>query len=125
MAHRTSDPEVEELWRRFHGAVNMTGHELRTWLMTERSGEDAFRPDPDLGVSELGRSVLRVLNKRQVDLTAEDLATMRTALRVVDSQLARPRPEDDDWRHRLMSVGHDPLRPDSARPGESADLPED
>ncbi len=41
--------EVELAWEDFHRLVNMTSDELRTWLLTDASGEVAFPsrgPDP-------------------------------------------------------------------------------
>ncbi len=107
-------PEVELAWDSFHQAVNMTSEELRAWLLTEASGEDAFPPDPDLGLPELGGKVVNLLRKRKVDLTAEDADVME---RVVDFVIAKEadRPpagaRDDEWRRSLMTVGHDPLKP--------------
>lgn len=39
--------DVEFLWDEFHQTVNMTSTELRAWLLTDASGEDAFPADPD------------------------------------------------------------------------------
>ncbi|MDF5752897.1 DUF3140 domain-containing protein [Spongiactinospora sp. TRM90649] len=112
MADR-NDPELERLWRDFHGIVNMTSEELRAWLLTDAAGEEAFEPGPDLGIEGLGRGVLHVLGKRKVDLTGNDLVVMRRTIDHVADLLAGAPPDavsDDTWRHALMSVGHDPLR---------------
>jgi Protein of unknown function (DUF3140) len=65
----------------------------------------------------LGRQVVGLLRKRKVDLTPADIGTMQEVVDYVEDRLAR-RPAqgvtDDSWRHSLMAVGHDPLRP--ARP---------
>ncbi|GAA5077799.1 hypothetical protein HNP84_004008 [Thermocatellispora tengchongensis] len=113
MAERT---DVDPLWEEFHRVVNMSSEELRAWLLTAASGEEGFTPDPDLGVGGLGRRVLHVLGKRKADLTAQDVDTMRDVVDLVESRLADPPPSgarDEEWRHALMSVGHDPLRPTS------------
>jgi hypothetical protein len=91
----------------------MTSQELRTWLMTDASGEDAFAADPDMHVSELGRDVVRILGKRKLDLTERDAETMREVVEFVAVRLGSPPPEeaDDEWRRSLMTVGHDPLKP--------------
>lgn len=105
--------DVEVAWDSFHQAVNMTSEELRAWLLTEASGEEAFGPEPELALPELGRKVVDLLRKRKVDLTAEDADVMS---QVVDFVLTREadRPEagapDEEWRRSLMTVGHDPLR---------------
>ncbi|HEY9522718.1 MAG TPA: DUF3140 domain-containing protein [Thermopolyspora sp.] len=112
MADR-NDPDLALLWEEFHEAVNMSSEELRAWLLTAASGEAAFRPDPSLGIDGLGRGVLHILAKRKRDLTREDVDTMRRVVDFVSTQLAAPPhggSANDEWRHALMSVGHDPLR---------------
>ncbi|GAA3741955.1 hypothetical protein HDA32_003364 [Spinactinospora alkalitolerans] len=116
------DPATEELWQEFHRVVNMNGNELRTWLLTDASGQDVFGPDPDLDVSESGRRILHVVDKRRVDLTQEDVRTMQQVVDSVRDRLATPRPEDDTWRRELMRLGHDPLKADSPRPDEDPDV---
>ena len=111
---RHVDRGLELLWEQFHATVNMTSAELRSWLLTSASGEEAFPPDPDLDLDELGRGVLHVLGKRRTDLTPEDTEVMsRVVVLVGEWLVARPapgQPDDAGWRHRLMSVGHDPLK---------------
>ena len=52
--------------------------------------------------------------KRRVDLTDEDERVMR---KVVDRIHAERRDDleptagQENWRHRLMTIGHDPLKP--------------
>ncbi len=108
--------EVELAWEDFHRLVNMTSDELRTWLLTDASGEEAFPADgPGPGVSELGARVVDVLRKRKVDLTESDAELMQEVVDFVEDHLDNRPPNaerDDGWRHELMSVGHDPLRPE-------------
>ncbi|MGH3170961.1 MAG: DUF3140 domain-containing protein [Trebonia sp.] len=106
-------PDVEIAWDSFHQVVNMTSEELRAWLMTEASGEDAF-PRPDLGLPELGMKVVGILGKRKVDLTTEDGEVMAEVTDFVNELEASPPPDgagNSEWRRTLMAVGHDPLRP--------------
>jgi hypothetical protein len=106
--------DVELAWEGFHEAVNMTSDELRTWLLTESSGEEAFADEPDLRLPELGRRVVEILRKRKVDLTSEDANVMRRVSDFVTAcEANRPAGgiRDDQWRHSLMTVGHDPLKP--------------
>ncbi len=109
MAHEIDDA----LWDDFHAVVNMTSRELRDWLATQAAGEST-EALPDQAGGERSRAVLDVLGKRRSDLTADDAAVMRS---VVDEVRAargdEPEPEAGDtaWRHRLMSLGHDPLKP--------------
>ncbi|MFD6952098.1 hypothetical protein A6A08_02725 [Nocardiopsis sp. TSRI0078] len=116
------DPVVDDVWNDFHSVVNMTGQELREWLLTNASGENAFGADPAHPVWRKGEAIVNLLNKRRVDVTDGDVELMREVSEFVRDQLADPRREDAEWRHRLMSVGHDPLSPDSARPDEEEDL---
>jgi hypothetical protein len=110
-------PEVEQVWDEFHRAVNMSSEELRRWLLTDASGERAFASDPDLDIPELGRHVVRILRKRKVDVTRDDARVMRHVVDLVSSRLAEPprrRELDEEWRHELMRVGHDPLKPETS-----------
>ncbi len=104
------DAEVDRLWDEFHRAVNMTSRELREWLLTEASDEGTFPPDPDLGLPEPGRSVVRVLTKRKTDLTDEDLAVMQEVTEQIERELSAGPDTSPEWRHALMSLGHDPLK---------------
>ncbi|WP_449061426.1 DUF3140 domain-containing protein [Planomonospora algeriensis] len=105
-----SDPERDHLWDEFHRSVNMTSEELRAFLMASASGEDALPVDAEQAMPELGRGVLTILAKRKVDLTGDDLDTMRRVVELVGS-LKSGDAEDDERRRVLMEVGHDPLRP--------------
>ncbi|MGW4460635.1 DUF3140 domain-containing protein [Micromonospora sp. NBC_01796] len=106
------EPEVEQLWQDFHDRVNVTSEQLRTWLMTQGSGEEAFSPDPDLDLPEPGRQILAVKRKRKVDLTPEDIDVMRVTVDGIEGLLdTRPDagPSDEGWRRALLDLGHDPL----------------
>ena len=106
-----SDPNTDRLWEEFHASVNMTGEELRRWLLTDASGEEAL-PAAD-GVGDEGEQIVRLLDKRRTDLTSSDVELMERVTRFVQDELTNPRPQDGAWRRRLMRVGHDPLSPDS------------
>ncbi|SCL28489.1 Protein of unknown function [Micromonospora rhizosphaerae] len=106
------DPEVEVIWEDFHALVNVPSEQLRRWLLTRGSGEEAFGPDPDLNLPEPGRHILRVLGKRKVDLTREDIEVMQEAIDRIRSLIdARPSGGnvDNEWRHSLLDLGHDVL----------------
>ena len=106
------DSEVEVIWDDFHAQVNVPAEQLRQWLLTRGSGEEAFGPDPDLSLPEPGRRILRVLTKRKVDLTPADVEVMRDAVDRIQA-LVESRPSrgnaDDEWRHSLLDLGHDVL----------------
>ncbi|WP_200216573.1 DUF3140 domain-containing protein [Micromonospora coerulea] len=106
------DPEVEVIWDDFHAQVNVPSEQLRQWLLTRGSGEEAFGPNPDMNLPEPGRQILHVLSKRKVDLTPEDIEVMRDAIdriqSLVDAKPSRGN-ADDEWRHSLLDLGHDVL----------------
>lgn len=106
------DGEVAELWEEFHTTVNMSSRELRDWLLTEASREEAF-PEPEMRMPEPGRCVLGVLGKRRMDLTDDDLRVMADVVaRARELMAQRPAggAADQQWRHALMNLGHDPVR---------------
>jgi hypothetical protein len=104
----------DELWNEFHRVVNMTSQELRDWLMTRSAGEDgAVEPGTHVG-TPTGEEVLHILGKRRTDLTADDERVMRNVVQRVTEQRRddlEPTAGEAHWRYRLMSMGHDPLKP--------------
>ncbi|MFD6073468.1 DUF3140 domain-containing protein [Amycolatopsis lurida] len=103
----------DELWDEFHRVVNMTSRELADWLRT-RSADDEDEALPDKAGTPTGRHVLGILGKRRTDLTAEDERVMRSVVRRVEDQRRddlEPVAGEAHWRHKLMSLGHDPLKP--------------
>lgn len=108
-----SDHEVDVLWDEFHRVVNMTSQELSTWLRT-RDASPVTEPLPEQVGSEAGRHVLAILQKRRRDLTDDDIRLMRKVVDLIGSlsdEEAEPEPADQSRRHRLMTLGHDPLKP--------------
>jgi Protein of unknown function (DUF3140) len=108
-----SEPVDDDLWQAFHDAVNMTSRELEDWLREADASPDT-EPLPEQAGSPAGRQVLAVLRKRRVDLTADDADIMRAVVdRVYTERGEDPEPTAGDagWRHSLMSIGHDPLKP--------------
>lgn len=108
-----TDPEMNQVWNQFHQYVNLTSDQLRTWLLSRASGEEAFGNVPERALPQPGKRILAVLGKRKVDLTGGDVEVMReTVDQIEDLLTARPAvgDADDEWRHSLMDLGHDPLR---------------
>ena len=102
-----------ELWDEFHRVVNMSSRELSEWLRISSANEEAEEL-PDQAGSPTGRQVLHILGKRRVDLTADDEQTMRRVVEVIRAERGEdfePTAGQDHWRHRLMTIGHDPLKP--------------
>ncbi|WP_405866782.1 MULTISPECIES: DUF3140 domain-containing protein [unclassified Streptomyces] len=104
--------ELDALWEDFHRAVNMTSQELAAWLQV--SDAEETEPLPDQAGTPIGQHILAILQKRRTDLTDDDVAVM---YEVVDTVTEQTDPEnepvaaDTDRRHRLMTIGHDPLKP--------------
>ena len=103
----------EDLWTEFHRVVNMTSRELSDWLRT-RDADPEDEPFPDQAGPPTGHQVLAILRKRKVDLSGDDVEVMR---KVVDRVHAARRDDLEPtagqapWRRKLMSIGHDPLKP--------------
>lgn len=110
----------EQLWTEFHRLVNMTSRQLRDWLRTRSAAPDHEQP-PDQAGTPTGQRVLHILGKRRTDLTEEDVRTMSRVVQRIEAERGTD-PEtkagDPGWRRRLMSIGHDPLRPVSGRSGQ-------
>jgi hypothetical protein len=119
-----NDSAFVDTWETFHDLVNMTSPELRDWLLNTPDGVDTYAPEPDIDIHALGLQVLQIKQKRRTDLSGTDLDTMREVIDLIEGRLQNA-PEadirDDPWRDTLMSLGHDPTRPDSPR-GEDAEV---
>ena len=105
--------ELDALWQEFHRVVNMTSQELAAWLRVADAGE-ITEPLPDRAGPPTGQHVLAILQKRRTDLTDDDLQVMYEVVDTVTEQADlenEPAAEDSDRRHRLMTIGHDPLKP--------------
>jgi hypothetical protein len=103
----------DELWEQFHDVVNMTSRELGDWLRESGAGTDT-EPLPDQAEPAVGRQVLAILGKRRVDLTRDDVDVMVGVIDRIRTQRGeQPEPTAGDtaWRHSLMDLGHDPLKP--------------
>lgn len=104
--------EREALWDDFHRVVNMTSAELAAWLKVRYADEET-EPLPEQPGSPTGQHVLSILQKRKMDLTDDDVRVMRKVVETVTSQVDlenEPEAEDTKLRHRLMTIGHDPLK---------------
>ena len=103
----------DELWAEFHRVVNMTSRELSEWLRTRDAGE-AGEELPDQAGTPTGQQVLAILGKRRQDLTSHDGDVIRRVVERVHAERRadlEPTAGQPGWRHRLMSIGHDPLKP--------------
>jgi len=102
----------DDLWEEFHQVVNMTSRELDEFLRADAAAEDS-EVLPDQAGSPTGQQVLHILGKRRSDVTDDDIAVMEAVVGTVRAERGvemEPTAGDAAWRHRLMSMGHDPLR---------------
>ncbi|MFC4494395.1 DUF3140 domain-containing protein [Streptomyces ovatisporus] len=116
-----SEHERDELWEEFHAVVNMTSRELEEWLRTRSAGQETEEL-PDQAGTENGRHVLRILGKRRRDLTDDDVRVMRKVVGIVTAERGadmEPTTGQPNWRHRLMTLGHDPMKPVTAGAGSA------
>ncbi|MFJ9815015.1 DUF3140 domain-containing protein [Streptomyces sp. NPDC101151] len=109
--------ELDALWQDFHRVVNMTSMELASWL-TVRDADEEAEPRPAEAGTLTGQHVLAILQKRRTDLTDDDVRVMYQVVDTVDDLVdtgngpgPESTPQDTRRRHRLMTLGHDPLRP--------------
>jgi len=89
----------------------MTSRELSEWLRTRDAGEYAEEL-PDQAGTPTGQQVLAILGKRRQDLTRHDADAMRRLVERVHAQRRddlEPTAGQSGLRHRLTSLGHDPL----------------
>ncbi|MEU6355480.1 DUF3140 domain-containing protein [Streptomyces sp. NPDC047072] len=106
--------ELDVLWEEFHRVVNMTSQELAAWLRVSEADGNS-EPLPEHAGSPTGEHVLAILQKRRTDLTDDDIEVMYEVVDTVDAVDERAgaanEPEETRRRHRLMALGHDPLKP--------------
>ncbi|MFG3009158.1 DUF3140 domain-containing protein [Streptomyces cinerochromogenes] len=109
--------EIEALWEDFHRVVNMTSAELSAWLKV-RDADEETEPLPEAAGTPTGQHVLAILQKRRTDLTDDDVRIMHKVVDTVGDLVDMENepepertPEDTRRRHRLMTLGHDPLKP--------------
>lgn len=105
-------PVDEDLWAEFHRVVNMSSRELSEWLRTRSAATDTEEL-PDHAGTETGQHVLAILAKRKTDLTDDDVRTMNNVVDRIHAERRddlEPTAGEAHWRHRLMTIGHDPLK---------------
>jgi len=106
---------VDEVWKDFHEAVNMTASQIDKWLETDESksvGQKSSDGAESVG-HHSGRKIVAILGKKKPDLSHGDIDWMRKVVGYVKRHGAQ-RPDGDiehsNWRYSLMNWGHDPLK---------------
>lgn len=115
-------PELDKdkVRREFSAAVNMTATEIDNWLRTYASHSVGWKGADGKARESVGhasgRQIVRILRKRDHELTSDDYAHMRKVVGYVRRHSAQ-RPANvytSRWRYSLMNWGHDPLKDDEA-----------
>src|SRR5690606_28569310 len=104
--------ELDALWEAFHRAVNMTSAGLAAWLRV-RDAEEETEPPPEQAGLDTGRIVLAGLQQLRTYLAEQDCRGRREVGETVGAQTDLengPAAGDTRLRHRLMTLGHDPLK---------------
>ena len=100
----------------FHQVVNMSPHQLSSWLKSEDSQEVGQKNGEDESIGhQSGRQIVELLERDKSDYTQEEIAHMQKVVSYVRRHSAQ-RPQGDvkdtRWRFSLMNWGHDPLQED-------------
>ncbi len=97
----------------FKQAVNMTAKKLDKWLDTDESKRVGYK-EGGKGESvghDSGKKIIKILDKKQADYTADDLKHIHKVVGYIHRHLAQ-KPDGDitetNWRYSLMNWGHDP-----------------
>jgi hypothetical protein len=108
--------DPDKIRREFSAAVNMTSSELEDWLETDESRQVGWKGRDGAARESIGhasgRRIVAILEKKQGELTDDDLAHMRKVVGYVHRHRAQ-RPENiytSRWRYSLMNWGHDPTK---------------
>jgi len=107
--------DSEKVIADFKAAVNMTAHQIETWLEKDESKQVGSR-DEGKGESvghHSGRRIVEILGKTKADYEEGDLRHMAKVTGYIHRHLAQ-KPDGDieaaPWRYSLMNWGHDPLK---------------
>ena len=97
-------------------AVNMAAAEIEKWLRTDESHEVGYKGADGSSRESVGhasgRRIVKILRKRNADLTTDDHAHMRKVIGYIRRHSAQ-RPANvytSRWRYSLMNWGHDPTK---------------
>lgn len=117
-----ADDDLDEAYKNFKDAVNMTRGELREWLdsdesksvgMTAGGGKKTSSGGGESQGHESGRMIVALLDKKKSDLDDDDVKQMKRVAGYVHRHLAQKPGSDIEhsrWRYSLMNWGHDPLK---------------
>ncbi|MDQ4121430.1 MAG: DUF3140 domain-containing protein [Acidobacteriota bacterium] len=108
------EQDEKQALKEFKEAVNTTPKKLEDWLETEESKAVGYKSsgDDDESVGHRsGKRIVKLLQKKQADYTADDFKFMRKVVGYVHRHKPQ-KPSGDttetNWRYSLMNWGHDP-----------------
>ena len=106
----------EKIRSDFDRAVNMTASEIEEWLRTDESKKVGWKGQDGNAQESVGhasgRKIVKIVGKRNDELTTDDYAHMRKVVGYIRRHSAQ-RPENiytSRWRYSLMNWGHDPTK---------------
>ena len=110
----TSILDRDQIYARFHAAVNMAPAELEEWLESDESFKVGYkRPGEAESIGHAsGRRIVRILQASKAALGDDEYLHMRKVVGYIRRHGAQ-RPENiviSRWRYSLMNWGHDPLK---------------
>jgi hypothetical protein len=111
-------PELDrnKVRRDFAQVVNMTAAEIENWLDSSESRSVGWKGAEGQASESIGhasgRRIVKILRKRNEQLTADDYGHMRKVVGYVRRHSAQ-QPANiytSRWRYSLMNWGHDPVK---------------
>lgn len=96
----------------FYKVVNMTPHELESWLDTDESKAVGQKDGESESIGhKSGKRIVQLLQKQ--DYADDDLSHMQKVISYVHRHMAQKPAgdlENTRWRYSLKNWGHDPLK---------------
>jgi hypothetical protein len=115
--HASNDDQsaVKQTIVAFKEAVNMTPAQLEKWLDSDDSKRVGQKHGDGESVGhQSGRRIIELLQRREQELSEDDLAHMRKVVGYIHRHSAQGPSKNDpatsDWRYSLMNWGHDPQK---------------
>ena len=105
--------ESKDTIKEFKVVVNMSAAQIEKWLEKNESKEVGFKKtdDSESVGHKSGRRIIKMLNTKLDDYTADDIKHARKVVGYVHRHLTQ-RPDgnvtETNWRYSLMNWGHDP-----------------
>ena len=115
MAKETLDDNEKKTTKvEFDEVVNMSAAAIEKWLKTDEStsvGQTKEGDNESIG-HKSGERIIKILEKKQADLTDDDYAHMRKVVSYVKRHSAQEPKEvkNSNWEFSLKNWGHDPSK---------------